>query len=81
MTSSSVPLPRTRLALERWWQAAEGAWVDVDDGDVLAPAVELRGDARSDAAAADDDDPHGVCASSFVSARRHHTGAVELRMT
>ena len=36
---------------------------------------------RADATATDDDHPHGVWASSFVSARRHHTGAVELRMT
>ena len=70
-----------RLAAERRRQAAEGARGHVDDDDRLPALVELGGDPRSDATAADDDHPHGVCASSFVSARRHHTGAVELRMT
>ena len=70
-----------RLATERRRQAAEGARGHVDDDDRLTALVELGGDPRSDAAASDDDHPHGVCASSFVSARRHHTGAVELRMT
>ena len=69
------------LAAEALGQAREGARVDVDDDDLLTALVELRRDPRSDAAAADDDHPHGVCASSFVSARRHQTGAVELRMT
>ncbi len=70
-----------RLALEGGGQPAEGALAGVDDGDVLATAVELGRDACADAAAADDDGPHEVCASSFVSARRHQTGAVELRIT
>ena len=47
----------------------------------VAALIKLGGNPRSDAAAADDDDPHELLASSFVSARRHQTGAVELRMT
>jgi hypothetical protein len=69
------------LATERLRQTLEGASAHIDDGDLLAALIQLGRHARSDASAPDDDDSHVVLASSFVSARRHHTGAVELRMT
>ncbi len=70
-----------RDAAERRRQAVEGPLVDVDHGHVVAALVELGRGLGSHPPAADDDDPHGVCARSSVSARRHQTGAVELRMT
>lgn len=62
-------------------QATEGTLVDVDHSYVLAALIQLGGGSSADAPTADDDDPHGVCASSSVSTRRHQTGAVELRIT
>ena len=70
-----------RLAFEALRKAAEGPRADVHDRDRLPALVELGRDARAYPSTANDDDPHGVCASSFVSARRHQTAAVELRMT
>ena len=64
-------------ARERLREAVEGALVEVDHGDVVALLVELGRRASADAAAADDDHPHGVLANSSVSTRRHQTGAVE----
>ena len=79
--SSSVPLPRTVSPPKVVGSRPKARAVTSTTMTVSPALVELGGDSRSDPAAADDDDPHGVCASSFVSARRHHTGAVELRMT
>mgnify|MGYP003295004641 CR=1 FL=1 len=60
---------------------ANGPRGGVDHGDLLASGIQLGGSAGANATAAHDDDPHDVSASSSVSARRHHTGAVELRIT
>ncbi len=81
MMSSSVPLPRTVSPPKPGGSRLKARGLMSMTVTFSPRCVELRGDAGSDAAAADDDDPHGVCASSFVSARRHQTGAVELRMT
>ncbi len=69
------------VAAERGRQPVEGARRRVDHGDLLTTGVELGGGPGTDPTAAHDDDPHEFSASSSVSARRHHTGAVELRIT
>ena len=49
-----MPLPTAPGAAEGLGEAAEGALVDVEDGDVMSGLVEHAGDAGTDAAAAHD---------------------------